>query len=224
MKFELLLNTFNSISDDIELFLAEKNFIMDIHEDNNYSEIVNDIEELRNNNRSLAYFYLRLIRNNSDKVIELMGNYIKLSHSRGELDLSPIEYFIHKKEANQNFEAHKEDFLREVYPIIWELDLFKDLANIGFVITLLDVEYPTIGEKLMVRILKNPPIFASIDNQINSKLIDDYYSTNKITPFPVMRDIGEMIECLKTNVGGEIGKGSLEENAYELYFRDYQRI
>ena len=84
MKFELLLNTFNSISDDIELFLAEKNFIMDIHEDNNYSEIVNDIEELRNNNRSLAYFYLRLIRNNSDKVIELMGNYIKLSHSRGE--------------------------------------------------------------------------------------------------------------------------------------------
>jgi len=196
----VLLSLFDNISDDIQLFIDQKNFVMDVHEKMPPKQVIDVTRSLLKDREILPEIYTELIFNDPDKAIRLMGQYLSLGVRLGTLNMDPIKMFIesNREIACKKFSDNMDIFISKVLPVIFDNNLFQDLENIGLVLSEHDVELPVLMDELVSIQIKNcPTITQFIDCDFNTGLIDTYFSKSKITPPPVMRGMKQSLNYYK---------------------------
>lgn len=190
--------TFENISDEMDLFLDEKNFILEFFEGiDSYENIIKNIKDLRRNKKTLACFYNEFFNLDPGKAITFMGKYIDISKRKGLVDLTPIYNFVKSDISQEILEDKKDYFAKNIYPIIWKENLIDELRKIGFHIEAMHVEYPQTEDHIKITLRHKSPIFAIIDEKLNAELIDNHYGNSLITPPALMRDINRSINQFK---------------------------
>ena len=191
-----LLYIFNDIYKAIDLFLKQKNFIKELNKETDSNRAIDDLNSLINGEKSLADLFSAFLSNNPKNGFKMMPSYLSLGIESRSIDLAPIETLLGHKDAWSIFNNNKKFFIKEIYPLMYEDDIFQGFIDSGLAITAIDS-----GESshifIEIKIHDNIPILAKIDGASNSSLINVYVDKTGYSPSTVDRDRADQEEQLK---------------------------